>query len=141
MKPLLYKSGNRDKNKIGRFGAGRVRRDMHKLFYGLLVLNFGLMVLSLQGCANGGYDGPLFNCYLTDEVPLLEKGPSQETPAEEKLSAGTRVRIINGGGAFTLVETVSGKQGWVPTSSIKMQEESGPTGAGGGGNFGAHTGW
>lgn len=119
----------------------RVSKGMRTTIYGILFLTFGLVAIGLQGCANGGYDGPVFNCYLTEEVPLLEKGPSQETPAEQKLSAGTRVRIISGGGAYTLVTTVDGKQGWVPTSAVKMQEESSPTGAGAGGSFGNHTGW
>ncbi len=113
---------------------------MNKSFFGLLCAACCFIALGLAGCANGGYNGPVFNCYLTQDEPLLEKGPAQETPADATLPSGTRVRVVSGGGAYMLVETVSGKQGWVPASAVKMQEDSSPDSAPTGA-FGSHSGW
>jgi len=100
----------------------------------------GLLVWTLAGCAGSPDGGTAYNFFLTEDVNLMMKGPQQDTPAEEHLATGTRVRILNGGGASTLVETVDRKQGWVPSSALKMQEDSIP-GTGPTGSFGSHSGW
>ncbi|MDR1190154.1 MAG: SH3 domain-containing protein [Verrucomicrobiales bacterium] len=84
-------------------------------------LALGVMV---SGCGGGSAD-LAYNYYLTEEAPLLEKGPRQQEPPLRMLSPGTRVRIISGGGAFTQVATVREETGWVPTAALRMQSSSG----------------
>jgi hypothetical protein len=89
----------------------------------LIVSGLALGVIA-SGCGGGGAD-LAYNYYLTEETPLLEKGPRQQEPPLRLLSPGTRVRIISGGGAFTQVATVREEIGWVPLSALRMQESSG----------------
>ncbi|MDR1304784.1 MAG: hypothetical protein LBK76_06125 [Verrucomicrobiales bacterium] len=77
----------------------------------------------VSGCGGGSAD-LAYNCYLTEETPLLEKGPYQQEPPLRMLSPGTRVRIISGGATFVQVATVSEEIGWVPLAALRMQSSS-----------------
>ncbi|MDR2462154.1 MAG: hypothetical protein LBD30_00020 [Verrucomicrobiales bacterium] len=92
-------------------------------FFTLTVSAMALGVI-VSGCGGGNAD-MAYNYYLTSEEPLLEKGPYQQEPPLRMLSAGTRVRIVSGGGNFTQIATVREETGWVPTSALRLQDSSG----------------
>jgi hypothetical protein len=92
-----------------------------------LMVGMGLIL----GSCGGGSADMAYNYYLTDEEPLLEKGPYQQEPPLRMLPPGTRVRIISGGSAFAQVGTVRGETGWVPASALRMQDSSINNGYGG----------
>lgn len=78
----------------------------------------------LIGCAGmGGSSDLAYNFYIKNDTPLLEQGPNQTSPKESTLRRGTRIRVIEGSGSgHVLIETVSGKRGFVSGTDVQFDD-------------------
>jgi hypothetical protein len=89
------------------------------------------VVLILAGCASTP-SGEGYPVIVDTEVPLLEHGPGQTTPADGVVRAGTRARIVNDGSQYVYIETRDGRRGFVPRAALTVYDPmSPPTGPSG----------
>jgi hypothetical protein len=54
-----------------------------------------------------------------DHVPLYRSGPGQMMPADDRLAAHTRVKIMRTQFGYSFVDTESGESGWVANEDLE----------------------
>jgi len=102
------------------------------VIYQRLLLTLALP-LFLSSCASPiGESANAFDHYLNEEATMLVISPNEleakETDVKEIIvRKGQRVRLVERGGSSTLIETMNGERGRVPTLSL---EESDPNDTG-----------
>lgn len=86
----------------------------------------GFVLLGLLGLVAGcasmeAGDGGGFDKIVDGDAPMFENGPYQSGPPTRTLGSGTRVKILSQAGGYVYVETVDGKRGYIPMSSVREQ--------------------
>ena len=64
-----------------------------------------------------------FPSVITSNTAYYTGGPQQGRPADGTLSQGTRVRLIENAGSYSVVQTADGIHAYVSTESIGKPEE------------------
>jgi hypothetical protein len=86
---------------------------------GFVLLGF---LALMTGCASmEAGDSGGFDKIVDGDAPMFENGPYQSGPPTRTLGSGTRVKILSQAGGYVYVETVDGKRGYIPTSSVREQ--------------------
>jgi hypothetical protein len=111
-------------------------RPLHSLRLNLRVIYLRLSLLAfvfsllLSGCAAPvGNSENAFDHYLNEETTMLVISPgateaSENDVKEITLHKGDRVRLIERGGTTTLIETMKGDRGRVPTIDLEATDEN-----------------
>jgi hypothetical protein len=87
----------------------------------LILLGLPLFLASCAGM--GGSSDNAYNFFIKNDTPLYVQGPNQTSPQETTLRRGTRIRVIEGtGSGSVLVETVSGKRGFVSGADVQFDD-------------------
>jgi len=95
----------------------------------LSVLTLSTLIL-LAGCAAPiGESQNAFDHYLNEEVTMVVFVPGKtdadpNNTREVDLKKGTRVRLIERGGSTTMIETMNGDRGRVPTIYLEGTDEN-----------------
>lgn len=73
--------------------------------------------LALAGCqkTDTGYTHT-----LKTTVEYYATGPQQGRPPDGQMAAGTKVRLVEAAGSYSLVEAATGKKGYVASDALQL---------------------
>jgi hypothetical protein len=78
-----------------------------------------LALVTLIGLSAAGCGGVKYTHVVTADTEYYLDGPQQARPADGVLAAGTRVRLVNESGSYSLVETSDRLRAYVASDSLQ----------------------